>query len=365
MNENMGLEEEWLSQILGESTRTQYHSAIKYFLEFLELSKTEELKDLPKPELRVLQFFQWLQSEKKLSQNSARMRVVSIQSFFTYIGQPLKLKHKLPKIGIKIESWRPTLEDIQKIYKFNDVAVKAWVSLSRDCPARMSDLLKITSDQIESGEFLVLSQKENVVGKVYITPETQALFRQLKTANIQLPTTARGIDKMMVNACTVAGFNKRINQHLFRKIWISAAINLGLSEPIVKILSFKSVDSSLLTYMLDRNDLKNSWQRVIDSMPLEPKNGNGKVSKLEEVVSSLEKENSILKTRIELLQKVIEKTIPQDSIRAAIKQLQQEYNITEVSTPDIAKGIDEIKRTPIEQLTHEVLAKQKYEKKES
>jgi hypothetical protein len=65
---------------------------LHYFLEFLGLKKAEELKDLPKPELRVLQFFQSLQEEKGLNQNSARARVVPAQSFFSYIGRPLKLK---------------------------------------------------------------------------------------------------------------------------------------------------------------------------------------------------------------------------------------------------------------------------------
>jgi hypothetical protein len=61
----------------------------------------------------------------------------------------------------------------------------------------------------------------------------------------------------------------------------------------VKILSFKSVDKSLLTYMLDRNDLKDSWKKVIDSMPLEHTNGNGRVNNIEEaldlVMSALRK----------------------------------------------------------------------------
>jgi hypothetical protein len=58
-----------------------------------------------------------------------------------------------------------------------------------------------------------------------------------------------------------------------------------LNETVVKILSFKSVDPSMLTYMLDRADLKDAWKKVIESMPLEPKNGNGRVTNLEESVN--------------------------------------------------------------------------------
>ena len=147
MNDTMGLEDEWLSQILGESTKKHYRKGVEYFLEFLGLKRAEELRDLPKAETRVLQFFQWLQTEKGLNRNSARARCVPIQSFFAYIKQPLNLKNKLPAISIKIEQWRPSLEDLQKVYRLGDISVKAWLSLSRDCPARMGDLLKITSEQ--------------------------------------------------------------------------------------------------------------------------------------------------------------------------------------------------------------------------
>lgn len=306
MNDDMGLEEEWLSQILGESTKVHYKRGFHYFLEFTGLSKAEQLRDLEKPELKALQFFQWLQKEKGLNQNSARARVVPLQSIFTYIDRPLKLKHKLPNIGIKVESWRPNLSDIQKIYKLGDISVKAWISLSRDCSARMGDMLKITPEQIQQGEFLLMSQKENVIGKVYISDATKALFEQLKQANIQLPSSQRGIDKMMTVACKTAGFQKRINQHLFRKIWRSQAINLGLNLTIVDILTFHKVPNSQLTYFLDRDELRESWQKVVDSMPLEG-NGNGKVSELKEVVMALEKENAQLKARIELLQENFDK----------------------------------------------------------
>jgi site-specific recombinase XerD len=304
--EDMGLEEEFLSTVLAESTKLHYKKGLAYFKEFVGVSKAEELKSLNKPETRVLQFFQWLQKEKGLNQNSARARIVPIQSFFTYIDRPLKLKHKLPDIGLRVESWVPSLDDIQKLFRLGDISVKAWLSLSRDCPARISDLLRITPSQIEQGEFVLMSQKENVVGKVYISDETKALFKQLINSGLKLPTTSRGIDKMIASACHVAGFPKRINQHLLRKFWISHAVNAGLNEATVKILSFKSVDKSFLTYMLDRNDLRDSWKKVVDSMPLEPKNGNGRVTKIEDAMMALEKENRDLKQENEQLKQRVE-----------------------------------------------------------
>lgn len=254
--QDMTLQEEWLSTILAKSTRQSYTMSMKYFLEFTGLGKSEDIKALDKAETRVLQFYQWLQDKKKLSGNSSVARVVAIQSFFSYIDRPLKLKRKLPQTHMKIETWRPTLEDLQKIYASGDICVKAWMSLSRDIPGRISDMLAITPQQVESGEFLILSKKEKVVGKAFTSDRTKELFKQLEIAKLFLPKTGRGIDKMMGKACAISGMPKRLNQHLWRKMFVTKAIDLGLSDMIWKTLVFKTVPTSERTYWLEGGRLK-------------------------------------------------------------------------------------------------------------
>lgn len=306
--DNMTVEEEWLSQILGKETKKAYARTFTLFKDFMKIESTDELINLRRAErnfeTRIVQFYQWLQKEKEVSANTSRNYVIGIQSLFSYVGLPLKLKNKLPRMHMKIESWKPNLEDLQKIFRLGDLSVKAWMSLTRDVPARMSDLLRITTEQIKEGEFLLLSRKENVVGKCYISEDTKTLFGQLEDAKIVLPRTQRGIDKMMENICKVSGLQKRINQHLFRKIWISTAINLGLNETIIKILSFKSVPQEMLTYFLDRTDLKDSWKKVIETIPLESKS-NGRITNLEQAIGNLEAENIGLKTRVDQMQKAL------------------------------------------------------------
>jgi site-specific recombinase XerD len=319
---DMGLEEEWLSQILGEGTRKHYARGLHYLLEFLELNTSEELKKFAQKEehfeTRVIQFFQWLQDKKGLSSNSARSNIIPVQSFFSYIGYPLKLKHKLPKLHMKIENWKPSIEDLQKIYRLNNLSVKAWMSLSRDCPARMSDMLSITYEQIQQGEFLLQSRKENVTGRVYISEETKMFFQQLKRAHIELPKTQRGIDLMIANACEVAGMPQRLNQHLWRKLWISMAINLGIQEVIIKILAFKVVPIEVLTYYLDRENLRDSWKKVVDALPLESAgNGNGRLADLQKKNEEFESVMKILaKYIVEQMQKDRHYKSPPQEIRA-------------------------------------------------
>lgn len=204
-------------------------------------------------------------------------RTLAIQSFFNYIDRPLKLKHKLPQTHMKIENWKPTLEDLQKMYASGDICVKAWMSLSRDCPLRMSDMLKISPQQIQSGEFQILSQKEKIVGKAYVSDTTKELFKQMTEAGLKLPRTGRGIDKMMAKVCQIAGMPQRLNQHLWRKLFISKAIDLGISEMIWKILTFKKVPISDGTYFLNGSELRTYWEKIVTGIPLEKKT-NGKAN---------------------------------------------------------------------------------------
>lgn len=274
--ECMGLEEEWLSTILGESTKAGYRKGIKYFLEFTGLGKCEDLRTLAKPEVKIVQFFSWLQNKKELSANSARARTVPIQSIYSFMGMQLKLRHKLPEITQKVERWRPSIQDLQKIYSSNDLLVKCWMSLSRDVPARMGDLLTVTYEQIQSGEFDLLSKKEKVLGRCYVSEQTKELFQQLKTSGLRLPKTARGVGLMMLKSCKICGLPV-LNQHLWRKIFASKCLDLGISETAWKFLLFKSVNSSDATYLMNSSSLRDQWQKVIDSLPLVAKT-NGKAS---------------------------------------------------------------------------------------
>ena len=88
---------------------------------------------------------------------------------------------------------------------------------------------------------------------------------------------------MLERACSNAGIPHKINQHLLRKLWISTATNLNLNQVIIKILSFKSVSEDVLTYFLDRTDLRDAWQKVVDMLPLEPRT-NGRVDNIQEAL---------------------------------------------------------------------------------
>jgi site-specific recombinase XerD len=136
--DSMPIEEEWLSQILGEQTRKTYTRSLKLFKEFMHSNSTEDLINFRKRErnfeTRVIQFYKWLQESREITSNSARAYCIALQSLFSYVSLPLKLKNKLPKTHMKIESWRPSLENLQGLFRLGNVSVKAWLRLEkREC----------------------------------------------------------------------------------------------------------------------------------------------------------------------------------------------------------------------------------------
>jgi hypothetical protein len=66
-------------------------------------------------------------------------------------------------------------------------------------------------------------------------------------------------------------------------LFISKAIDLGISEMIWKILTFKTVPSTDATYFLNGSELKTYWEKITQGIPLVQKT-NGKVDNLREAI---------------------------------------------------------------------------------
>ena len=73
---------------------------------------------------------------------------------------------------------------------------------------------------------------------------------------------------------------------------------------IYKILSFKSVPQEILTYYLDREELKESWRKVIEAMPFESKT-NGKVADMGKELEELRTVMRVLAKYVSLLKQTV------------------------------------------------------------
>jgi hypothetical protein len=158
------------------------------------------------------------------------------------------------------------------MFRLGDLQTKTLLSIMRDCPARVGDLVERVIPRIKENEFLIESEKENVVGKVYISQETQDLYGQLEKASLTLPTTKRGISKMLERICKVCGL-PAYNPHILRKVFFTTASNLNINRDILRVLMFKSIAKDVLTYLLNREELGQAWQQIINAIPLEKPTG--------------------------------------------------------------------------------------------
>jgi len=219
---------------------------------------------------------------------------------------------------MKLNDRKLSPENLRALFKYNDLTVKLWISLSKDCPARIGDLLKLRREQIKE-EFKIQSRKENVIGKIFLSKETIDLFQRFwKTVPESeyafcTPTgdhyTPNGIRKLLRRASEKAGLEDlKITQHSFRKLFFTIGVNSGIPEMVLKILMFKSVPSDMLTYYMDREDLRDFWTKIVDQLRHAYMNNNRvedvmkTVDMMKETLTALEKENMVLKTRIDNLQ---------------------------------------------------------------
>jgi integrase len=329
MNElsTMGIKEEWLSSLLKDNTRKHHERNFNYFLEFTQ-SSPEQLIQLRKDEgskrfaTRVNLFHKWLMDDKGLTDNSARSSVIAVQSFFSYYDLPFKTELSVTKM--KIENFTLTLEDLQKVFRLGDLQIKTLLSLMKDCPCRVNDLATKVIPKINNQkEFMIESEKENVVGKVYLSEETSELYSQLKRTGQSLPFTRMGIAKILDRASRIAEI-PHINPHLLRKFFYSVGVNLNINDSVLKVLMFKAIPKSDLTYILNRNDLRDSWQKIVNSILLESKN-NGKISNLQQEIDNLKKDVNFQKNIIATTLKFLFRGKMRDEDKATLKALAESF----------------------------------------
>jgi hypothetical protein len=284
-------EEEWLESSIKQNTKLHHAKAMSYLKEFMQETpenilkrRTEEAKRF---NTRVIGFWKWLKESKKLSESTASSYVFGVAGFFSYYELDLKLRGKIPDTKMKIEGYEPKLEHLQMMFRLGDLQTKLVLSIMRDVPCRVGDLVKSVIPRIGEGEFLIESEKENVVGKCYVSEETLELYKQLEKASLALPTTKGGIAKLLERISNVASVPVW-NPHLLRKLFFTTATNLNINSNVVKVLIFKSVPKDILTYLLNRSELKEAWKQVINAIPMEAKT-NGRVDSMQESLDLLMK----------------------------------------------------------------------------
>lgn len=337
-------EKEFLESVANATTRKSYRIGINRFVEFYGKSVEEIVKErmenlTPRPEENPVEmkqratkferelekFHSWL-LEKGYSINSARVMCLGIQQLFRYYSMPLVKRSGSPtsKTVESTKNFPLTIEHVRKMFDVADLRERVVLSMASDLGLRISDFVKIKKgdlpnlDQESPIAFTMMTKKEDVPAYGYLSAESVELLKTyLPTIADQknpclFPSNGSHISddrigvwlKELGEKAGIETQGKQLTFHCFRKMFLSASADLGLLT-VGKRLCGKSIsksDSAYLTVMKLREGFAKIKEQLTIQETTRPQN-HQRIESLENAVSLLERENSALRGRVDILKK--------------------------------------------------------------
>jgi integrase len=285
MTTNMAVEDfyAYIKQSKSRSTFKEYKAGIDKFSEWFKKTPDEILEmrrqdwvsgDLHQKRrfgFELEKFHKWL-LDGKYSVNSARTLCLGLRQLFKFFEMPLTLvSSEISKTVPTVKDIIPTIEQYRKMFTVADnLRDKLIVSMGKDLGWRIGDFVKIRKDRLPSLdqdapiEFALITEKEDVIAKSFISGETANLLREylptLPPENPYLfPSNAKNfidpdtINRNLRSLAERAGVHipaeKRLRFHAFRKRFLTECANLHIDVNTAKILVGKDVEESMLAYL--------------------------------------------------------------------------------------------------------------------
>jgi site-specific recombinase XerD len=331
--------DDWLSAIPSPLTRKSYRNGIKQFEKFLK-ADIETIMDKNDIEVgHILEKFFVSLKESGKTQNSCRSTFNGALQYMKYFGKNPRYRKALGifRTTMAKNEHKLTIGEVQEMGKVSDLREQILLETLL-LGLRISDASTLEWKQFEQDEFVLNTKKENVSAHIFISEEFRGLltkylvlldqknpylFQSVKNEHL----TVKHLDYMLHQLAKRTGLPNVIHWHLGRKLVFRSGLELGIPNPIMKLLLGKSVPMSDGTYYAEGINLKPDADKLHEVIRLFPKQTNGRVTKLEQVILDLEKENSGLKTRLEILQsnfdgmtKMVEERLNWLEIRAKKKE---------------------------------------------
>jgi site-specific recombinase XerD len=341
---NMDKVEEWLSGIPSEITRKGYRFGLKKFEKWL--NKSIESLTNETASKTIEQYFIYLKNAH--CQNTARSQTNSVVQYLKSQGLTIKLRPALNvfKTVATIRDHQLSIVEVQSMNKVGDLREQLLLKVGL-FGFRVGDVSLLEWKTFDvSGELPIEIQvpckKEDTIATTFIDSELKELLDKYiptidKSNNFLFQTKRKAgnlgekqIDKILKALYKRAGLvsNKIVRWHTFRKLVLRTSVEVGVNSWSAKMMVGKAVPVDIATY-ISGVSLKEDYLKLTNILKLKGSNGNnGKVTKLEEVMNYLEKENSILKTRVDLLQK--NSTEQQEHLE---KEIQKLKDVTELLYP--------------------------------
>jgi hypothetical protein len=293
----------FLNSLATKNTRRLYKRGIDRFVDFYGKSideiLTERKADLtPRSKENMIdakqrsdryeklleQFYFWLEQEGYEKANTRYSYCKGVLQLFRYYSMSLTLRNGSPinQTNPKIDDFPLKPEHVKKMFHIaKDLRSKLLVSMGNDLGWRISDVLSIERaelpnlDQEPPIEWLRITAKEKEVSKACLSKTTVILLKQYMFTfpsgkNPFLFFNNGGtIDDYVVNRrlkdlaeeAKIELGNLSLSWHCFRKMIISSAKNLSIDPDIIKLMTGKSVEKSMLPY-LNGIDVRSSFIRL-------------------------------------------------------------------------------------------------------
>ncbi|MFB0514480.1 MAG: tyrosine-type recombinase/integrase [Candidatus Bathyarchaeia archaeon] len=329
------MKEEDFLQSLGRNTRKSYRTGLRKFEQYFGKSVDEILKlreqDLGSDDIhrkrrfeKEMEKFHQSLLDKGYAVNTARTMTLGIIQIFRFYDMPIKKRYgsKISRTVISTRDHMLTIFDIRKMNKVGDLRARTLLCMSKDLGWRISDFLSILKTEVEPllkkeppASLRKLTRKERVPAYSFLSDESlQHLKTYLPTLNPNNKWLWEGKRRNShLDAESVNDLLKKLAKdarleltgslhfHAFRKLFMTTGVELGCNHWAIKMLVGKAVTSSDLTY-ISQARLSETFLKISDVLRINEPKTNAKIPALEQALTSLEKENMLLKTRIDNLQ---------------------------------------------------------------
>jgi len=369
---------EYVKEARSKNTHKSYKYGIEKFVEYFGKTANEVLEfrkqdwvsgDLHQKKRftrEIEKYHSWLlkpihtiqgKPNKAYTINSARNMCLGILQLFRFYEMPVTIPSgsDVSKTVPSTKDFVPTAEQYRAMFKVaSDLRAKLIVSMGKELGWRIGDFVKIRKDMIPDLEqeaplpFELVTQKEDIVAKSFLSTETIELLKQYlptlpRHNDFLFPSTnGKYIDTDTINrilrdlaekASIKISKNKRLRFHCFRKRFLTTCADLGIDVNIAKLLCGKDVELSMLTY-LGEVQHREAFLRVYNVLKLT----DMPTRKTTKATSELEKEVEDLKRLVHGIVAIVGK----DTVERARELAQIEtmpYHAKEIEREDLIKVV--------------------------
>jgi integrase len=207
--------------------------------------------------------------------NTARTYITGMLQLFRYYDMPITLRQGSPlsQTTIAVGEFNLKPEHVRAMFHAaKDLRSQLIISLANDLGCGIQDLITIQRNELpdlNQPTPLYWERQRGKTKQVVKTCLSETTVKLLKEYLLNFPTknpylfNSNGghIGEELINGrlrdlardANINLGNRSLHYHLFRKMIISTGKNLGIDSDVIKVMTGKSVNKSMLTYMTDVN----------------------------------------------------------------------------------------------------------------